>query len=368
MRTVVVAMDKFKGSATAEQVCSSVCQGVADASMDWMCQQFPLADGGDGTVQALVRAGWAPHPVTSIDAQGLPVTAEVARSDGSVVVELAAVCGIARWRGPLQPWRAHTIGLGIAIREQIEAGAREIVIAVGGSASTDGGLGALMGLGFRITDEHGREVEPGLVGLRSAVNIEFPHDIDLLRSCRWTVLVDVDSPLYGPHGAAWRFGPQKGLSSHELGEADALLTRWESVLARVSGRNVGAIDGVGAAGGVAAPFVALFEANLHSGFEFIAEQLGLPMALAAADLVITGEGHVDATSLSGKVVGEVLALSDRAGVEAVVLAGGVADEVLGALPETVLTLIDLAGSTEEAVAAPCEYLRRAGGLIVGSRG
>lgn len=363
MRTVVVAMDKFKGSATAEQVCASVCQGIADASLEWACHQVPLADGGDGTVAALVRAGWMARPVTAIDAQGMPVTAAVATHQSTVVVELADICGIARWQGELKPWHAHTTGLGIAIRQQIEAGVRDIVIAVGGSASTDGGLGVLTGLGFRITDESGSEVPPGLRGLRSAVNIEFPDDIALLRSCEWTVLVDVDAPLCGAEGAARRFGPQKGLSHVEVLEADALLDEWDGLLARVSGRRVGRMAGVGAAGGVAAPLAAIFNAHLESGFDYVAGQIHLERSLAEADLVITGEGRVDGSSLTGKVVGKVVSMAARHDVAAVVVAGSVADDVREVLGGSVISLVDIAGSVERSMTDPTGYLRRVGRLI-----
>ena len=363
MRTVVVAMDKFKGSATAEQVCASVCQGVADASFEWTCHQVPLADGGDGTVAALVRAGWMARPISTIDAQGMPVTTDVATHQSTVVLELAGICGIERWQGELQPWLAHTTGLGIAIRQQIEAGERDIVIAVGGSASTDGGLGVLTGLGFRITDESGSEVPRGLRGLRSAVNIEFPDDIALLRSCEWTVLVDVDAPLCGSEGAARRFGPQKGLSHDEVLEADALLDEWDDLLARVSGRRVGRIAGVGAAGGVAAPLAAMFDAHLESGFDYVAGQIHLERYLAAADLIITGEGRVDASSLTGKVVGEVLSMAARGDVPTVVVAGSIADDVRDGLGGSVICLVDMAGGVKRSMTDTTGYLRRAGRLI-----
>ena len=362
MTTVVVALDKFKGSVTAGEACANVCAGIGDASPDWHCITVPLADGGDGTVEVLRRAGWRIQRVETIDAQGEPVSAEIARDGDTAVIELANICGIARWRGELQPWRAHTKGLGIAIRQCIDE-AEHIVVALGGSASTDGGLGLLQGLGFAVTDSDGVDAGSGLSGLDVAASIEFPVDIDELRSKRWTVLVDVDSPLCGPEGAARRFGPQKGLSEVDVATADEVLGRWNRLLTRSSGRDVGAIAGVGAAGGTAAPLVALLDARIDSGFEFIAECVDLRRHLDAADVVVTGEGRVDASSLSGKVVGQLLSMAADRGVAAIVVAGSIDEDVSGAWSPNAISLVDIAGSQPEAMAHPSVYLRTAGRLI-----
>ena len=366
MKTVLVAMDKFKGSATADEVCSSVCAGISQTAADVRCVSVPLADGGDGTVAALRRAGWEIVSVPSVDAQGAPVTADVARSGDTVVVELANICGIARWRGELDPWRAHTTGVGHVIRALSDERIHRIVVAAGGSASTDGGLGLLMGVGFRVTDEHGVEVEPGLAGLRSASAIEFPSDAQALRSCEWTVLVDVESPLCGPQGAARRFGPQKGLSDDDAAIADDVMARWESLLAQTSARTVGSIGvipGTGAAGGIAAPLVALLDARIESGFDFVATQCDLTTHVASADFVVTGEGRVDASSLAGKVVGKVLSMATQANVPAGVVAGSIDADIRSSLPLTVLSLTQLAAGEAEALADPSRYLQEAGRSI-----
>lgn len=363
MKTVIVAMDKFKGSATADLACVSVCEGVEETHSGWRCVPLPLADGGDGTVAALCRAGWGSETVSTIDGQGEPVNAEVARREHTSAFEVANICGLAQWRGELRPWKAHTTGLGVAIRQQIESGAQHIVVGAGGSASTDGGLGLIMGLGFRVTDERGKDVEPGLVGLRSVEDIEYPPDMEALRSVRWTVLVDVHAPLCGPQGAARRFGPQKGLSDTETEVADELLRRWSELLERLSGTDVAQMPGVGAAGGLAAPLVAFLDARIESGFQFIAQQARLRDALASADLIITGEGRVDASSLAGKLPGEVISMAGHLGVETIVIAGSVEPEVRRLMEQRIVTLVELAGGEDEAMADPARYLRQAGRLI-----
>lgn len=355
--TVVVAMDKFKGTATADQACSQVCEGIAQELPDWSCVAIPMADGGDGTVDALIRAGWQSVRVDAVDAQGYRVLADVATGPDAAVVELANICGIARWQGDLRPWQAHTIGLGMAMRHMVDKGAGHIVVALGGSASTDGGSGVLTGLGFDVLDERGTAVEPGLAGLRFAQRIDPPADIERLRSIEWTVLVDVDAPLFGPRGAARRFGPQKGLDVDDVEDADLLLRRWDQVLQALAGRRVGSIPGTGAAGGVAAAIVAALDANMTPGFDFVAANAGLRKALSAADAVVTGEGRFDASSLTGKVPGAVRAWAAREGIAVFVVAGDV-DPALA--DPSILTLSSLAGDIDVAMSDPLPYLREAG--------
>lgn len=360
MPTVLVAMDKFKGSATAAEACASVCAGIRTVAPNWSCRELPLADGGDGTVDALLEAGWRPGQVDTIDGQGEPVASLVAVDGRRAVVELANICGIARWRGELDPWRATTIGLGRVLRAMVEDGMSDVSVGLGGSASTDGGLGVLAGLGFEVVDDSGDPVPPGLIGLESASRIVAPADIDLLRSVRWTVLADVDASLFGPLGAAFRFGPQKGLSTEEIARADELLRRWDAVLAANSARRVGDVPGTGAAGGVGAALVSQLDARIVSGFDFVARQVGLDAAVASAHAVVTGEGHLDETSLIGKVVGEVLTRAREVGKPSCVVVGDVDELLRGDIPESVFTLVEFAGSREAAMGDAVTYLRQAG--------
>ena len=355
--TVVVAMDKFKGTATADQACSQVCEGIAQELPDWSCVAIPMADGGDGTVDTLVRAGWQSVSVDTVDAQGQSVSTLVATRGDTAVVELANICGIARWQGDLHPWQAHTLGLGTAIRHMVDQGAGHIVVALGGSASTDGGSGVLAGLGFAVLDDRGDPVEPGLVGLRSAHRVSAPVDIERLRKVTWTVLVDVDAPLFGPCGAARRFGPQKGLDVDGVEDADLLLRRWDEVLGEFSGRRVGSMPGTGAAGGVAAAIVAALDAHMTPGCDFVATNVGLREALANADAVVTGEGRFDASSSTGKVPGAVISWAEQERIPVFVVAGDVDPSLAD---PSILTLASIAGDLRTAMGDPLPYLREAG--------
>lgn len=362
MPTVLVAMDKFKGTATAAEACASVCEGIRAVASNWAYRELPLADGGDGTVDALLGSGWRPVEVETEDGRGAPTTALVAASGSDVVVELASICGIAGWRGELDPWHAHTIGLGRALRSMVELGMSDIHVALGGSASTDGGLGVLVGLGFEILDDAGEPVPPGLAGLESAARVIAPPDFEQLRSRRWTLLADVDAPLVGPLGAAFGFGPQKGLTAADVERADGLLRRWEEVLAANSGHRVVAEPGTGAAGGVGAALVSQLGAQIVSGFDFLAQQVGFDAAIESADAVVTGEGHLDETSLTGKVVGGVLALARESDKPVCVVVGDADQRVRPGLPGPVFTLVEIAGSPDAAMADAPGFLRKAGRL------
>jgi len=360
MPNVLVAMDKFKGTATAAEVCASVCAGIQDCAGQWSIQSMPLADGGDGTVAALIDSGWESIPIETVDGHGAAITSMVARKADTAVVELADICGLAKWHGELDPWHANTVGLGLAMRTLVELGATEIFVAVGGSASTDGGLGALIGLGFEIVDDAGDLVPNGLAGLASAARIIAPPHIERLRSVRWTVLVDVVAPLFGPQGAAYRFGPQKGLADEDIAEADRLLRGWDTVLAVTNGRRVGDMLGTGAAGGVGAALVSQLDARIESGFGFVAEKLGLLSAIAHADAVVTGEGHLDETSFTGKVVGEVLRLTHLAGTPACVVVGDIDGHINPERLDRVITLMEIAGGKDAAMDDAVVHLRQAG--------
>lgn len=363
MRKVLVAPDKFKGTMRAADVASTICAGILDVTRDWSCVAMPLADGGDGTIDALCHSGWTPHFVSATDAHGQPVVATIARRGRSVAVELADVCGIARARGPLRPWQAHTAGLGQLLRDLVSQGVKQVVVGLGGSASLDGGSGILRGLGFEIVDQKGGPVPLGLEGLRSAHRIVPPRDLAHFTHVTWTVLVDVTAPLSGPRGAAMAFGRQKGLTQAEIAVADGLLRRWGEVLTHASGYDAASHEGSGAAGGVGAALASMLGADLVSGAEYIARAIGLWDQVATASALVTGEGRLDDSTFMGKGPGLILRSAARSGVPAYFVAGDVDPEAGARIDCGLISLTELAGSVESAMAHPQMHLSRAGRRI-----
>jgi glycerate kinase len=310
---VVVCPDSFKGSLSASEVASAVADGVLAAAPDAVVTRLPMADGGEGTLDALLAVwGAEPRTVATVDAIGRPTSARWAVSpDGrTAVVELAEATGLPGVSDvPLQPLRASTRGTGDVARAALDSGVAEVLLCLGGSASTDGGSGILTGLGARLLDAEGREVPDGGEGLASVASLDLSGLHPRAREVRWRLAVDVTNPLVGEHGAAYVFGPQKGAREGAAEFLDGALRRWAELLERETGTAVAELPGTGAAGGVPAGLVAVLGAETTPGAVLVAEAVGLPAALADADLVITGEGSFDSQSVGGKVADGVAVLA-----------------------------------------------------------
>lgn len=326
---VVVAPDSFKGSLSAAEVAARIADGVRTARPDAVVTRLPMADGGEGTLEALLAAwGVTPRTVDTVDAVGRPRRARWAISpDGRTgVVELAEASGLPLVSdAPPQPLHASTRGTGAVARAVLDAGVEEVLVCLGGSASTDGGSGILTGLGARLLDDTGGDVPDGGEGLAWVDRIDLGGLHPRARQVRWRLAVDVTNPLVGEHGAARVFAHQKGATDGDVAYLDDALTRWADVLERETGVRTHDLPGAGAAGGVPAGLVAVLGAETEQGALLVAEAIGLPAALADADLVFTGEGSFDSQSVRGKVADGIarLAAACPARPPVVVLAGQV---------------------------------------------
>jgi glycerate 2-kinase len=319
---VVVAPDKFKGSLTAAEVADAVASGLLEERPDLDIARVPIADGGDGTVAAALARGFTEVVVEAAGPTGIRSRASYARNGNQSVVELAAVCGLDRLPGRRpDPLDASTYGLGEVLRHAIEHGGREILLGVGGSASTDGGAGMVQALGARLLDTEGGDLRRGGAALTSLVSLDLSGLRRTVESVRIVVASDVDNPLLGPRGAAAIFGPQKGADSEDLRLLEAGLTRWSSVVCEAVGRDYVDRPGAGAAGGTGFAALALLSAELRPGIELILDMLRFDEALAGADLLITGEGSLDEQSLSGKAPIGVARAAARESVPVVAVAG-----------------------------------------------
>lgn len=308
---VVIAPDKFKGTMTARQAAEAIALGVRDAIPDAECVLIPMADGGDGTLDAMTSVGWERRESSSVDALGRFVAVPYATQGDDAVIEMAAVCGLAGLSlVERDPWVTTSAGLGLLARTLMRD--HRVHLAIGGSASIDGGAGFLQGLGVRVLDDRGRDVGPGLRGVSTAHEIaDAPDEI-----ASFTVWSDVLNPLLGDRGAVALFGAQKGLTDPVA--AEAVLTRWSELLQQWAGALVAGLPGAGAAGGVGACALAL-GAEISSGAFAIAERTGVDDQIRRADLVISGEGRLDAGTIEGKVPWVV---AELAGARPVLLVAG----------------------------------------------
>jgi glycerate 2-kinase len=359
---VLVAPDAFKGTLTAAEAAEAMAAGVRDALPGADVRLLPLADGGDGSVDALVRSGYARRTVTARGPTGRPADAAVAVRGSTVVVELANACGIALLGdGPLAPMTSTTEGLGDAILAALDDGVRDLVICLGGSASTDGGAGLLCALGARIADAQGRPLRPDGGHLGEVAALDLAGLDARLAGVRVTVATDVTSPLLGPDGAAAVFAPQKGASPEEVALLESGLRQWSTVLARSTGIHTAHIPGAGAAGGTAAAAIAALGASVVSGADVIQQALDLAGAIAASDLVLAGEGRLDEQSLLGKGTGSVARAAAAAGVPVLAVCGRIDledDQLRGLGIVGASALLDAAAHSADALAQAAPLARR----------
>jgi glycerate kinase len=368
---IVVAPDKFKGSLPATQVAAAIAAGLHAGRPGAEVVTIPVADGGEGTVDAAVAAGYERVPVTAAGPAGDPVRASYARRGEVAVVELAGVCGLARLPGGRPaPLSASSFGAGEVLRAALEAGARRIILGVGGSASTDGGAGLLQALGARALDTSGEPVRPGGAGLREVAALDLTGLHRALYPADIILAADVDNPLTGPDGAAEVYGPQKGASPAEIAALDAGLRRWAAVVAAAVGRDWSGTPGAGAAGGVGFAALAVLGATRRPGIELVLDLAGFETALDGADLVITGEGSLDAQSLAGKTPVGVARAAARRGIAVVAVAGRSTlreAELAAAGIAAVYPLTDLEPDLERCRAEADRLLRRTGQMIARDR-
>ncbi|MFH9980910.1 glycerate kinase [Streptomyces sp. NPDC017179] len=330
-RRVLVAADKFKGSLTAVQVAERVTAGLRRVAPDVEVEALPVADGGDGTVDAAVAAGFERREVRVSGPLGDEVTAAFALRGDTAVVEMAEASGLQRLpAGVFAPLTASTYGSGELLRAALEAGARTIVFGVGGSATTDGGAGMLSALGARFLDADGEPVPPGGAGLAELARADLSGLDPRLAVVELVLASDVDNPLTGPKGAPAVYGPQKGASAEDVATLDAALAHFAKVLEGVGGAGSGgrtaeyaASPGAGAAGGIGFGAM-LLGARFRAGIEVMLDVLGFAPALERASLVITGEGSLDEQTLHGKAPAGVAAAARAAGKDVVAVCGRLA--------------------------------------------
>lgn len=366
MPRVVLAPDKFKGTLTAAEVAEHVAAGMRTERADTELRVVPVADGGEGTLAAAEAAGFTRVTVTATGPTGLPLQTAFALRGDEAVVELAAVSGLGQLPdGRPEPVTATSRGTGELIAAALDAGARRIVVGIGGSACTDGGAGLLEALGARITRADGRAVSPGGAGLLEAARLDLSGLHPGLAAAAVVVACDVDNPLTGRRGAAAVYGPQKGAGPQDVERLDIALARWAGVVSAATGADHRDRPGAGAAGGVGFGLLTL-GATLRPGAELVFELAGLQEALSGADLVVTGEGSLDEQTLHGKAPAAVARLALDKGIPVVAVAGRVVltePQLAEAGFSAAYALLDVAARPQEAFTAPGPLLERLGHQI-----
>ena len=321
---LVIAPDSFKESLSAPEVAAAIARGWSRARPLDEILLRPMADGGEGTVDAVLAATGGERRECAVRGPlGTSVQAHWGwLEEGAAVIEMAAASGL-HWVAPQQrdATRTTSYGTGELIRAALEAGARKIILGLGGSATNDGGMGLLQALGVRFLDERGEPLGDGGAALAGLHAIDLAGLDPRLAGVEVEVAADVNNPLCGEQGASAVFGPQKGASPEQVRQLDAALARYAEVAARTLGQDHSLFPGVGAAGGLGFAARAFLEARFRPGVELVAEVSGLAEALQGADLAITGEGRLDEQSLHGKTPIGVARLAREAGVPLIALAG-----------------------------------------------
>ena len=326
---VVIAIDSLKGSLDSLSAGRAIERGVQAADETAQTAVFPIADGGEGTLQAILTARHGvKRTVTVRDPLGRPITADYGiLPDGAAVIEMAAAAGLPLlFENERDPLVTSTYGVGELIGDALEQGCRRFLIGLGGSATNDGGTGMLTALGARFLDGGGQPIRDGAVGLQDLAHIDVSGLRPALNACTFTVACDVHNPLCGKDGCSAVFSPQKGAKAEDIPRMDAWLSRFAALTKTVFPAADADAAGAGAAGGLGFACESYLHARLMSGIDLLIEETGLGRAIQSADLVLTGEGRLDAQSLMGKAPMGIAALAAAVNVPVIALAGSVSPD------------------------------------------
>jgi glycerate kinase len=367
---IVIAPDSFKDSLSAQGVADAIGLGLREVWPDAQLIKCPMADGGEGTVDAILAA--CESELHRINVRG-PLGTQVPAAWGwlpqshTAIIEMAEASGLQLVPpGQRDACISSTYGTGELIREALDAGAQRVILAIGGSATNDGGAGAMQALGARLLDKQGETLPPGGLALAQLARIDLSDLDPRLAKVRFDIAADVDNPLCGSHGASAIFGPQKGASVQQVEQLDRALGHFADHCAKVLNKDVRDEPGSGAAGGLGFAAKAFLNAQFTAGVEVVAELVGLAELVEGADLVITGEGRFDAQTLRGKTPFGVARIARQYGVPVIVIAGTLGEDYQDLYQHGIAAAFSLTGgpmTLEQACAeAPVLLRERAGDI------
>ncbi|GGE27881.1 glycerate kinase [Pullulanibacillus camelliae] len=331
---VILSPDSFKGCLSSVQVCQAMARGIKKATPDAEITCIPMADGGEGTTTSLVAAteGDFMKDLSVHDPLGRPIKASYGvTGDGkTAIIELAAASGLDLLEASeLDPRLASTLGTGELILDALDQGLRSFIICLGGSATNDGGTGLLKALGFRFLDQAGDELSEGGWALKHLQAIDMTQADARLKESHFQIACDVSNPLIGNYGASAVFGPQKGATPEMISALDQALARFADVVEQDRGLRLHDLKGAGAAGGTAAGLLAFLNAELVSGIELVKQTIGFDDRIQnnRPDLILTGEGKIDAQTSFGKVIAGICQSAKPLHIPVIALAGATSDEL-----------------------------------------
>lgn len=326
MRKVVVAVDSFKGSLTSEEVAEAFADGFRTIFPQCEICKVAVADGGEGTIEALVETLGGEYVEALVsDPLHRPTKARYGIIEGdTAVIEMAAASGLPLLEpSERNPLLTSTYGTGELILDALNRGCRKFLVGIGGSATNDGGTGMLRALGFRFLDCEGNALQGGGEILEKIARIDDSDVCQAVRESRFTVACDVTNPLYGERGAAYVYAPQKGADAQMVEQLDRGLRNFARVVEEFNGVQIGTLDGAGAAGGLGGGFKALLGATLERGITMMLDAMHFDEIIAGSDLVITGEGRIDRQSIMGKAPSGILAAAMAQNIPTIAVAGDV---------------------------------------------
>lgn len=327
---IIVGMDSFKGSLPSVDANQAVENGIKQVFPDAVVRLFAMADGGEGTAETLVDGmNGSLVEMTVTGPLGTPIESSygLIKDESLAIIEVASACGLTLLsKVQLNPLMTTTYGVGELINHAYNNGARKFIIGLGGSSTNDGGVGMLQAMGYEFQDSDGNEVAFGGGSLSSIHLINQTAESRKFKDCEFRVACDVSNVLYGQQGASYIFGPQKGADSDMLKVLDAGLEHYADFTSKEMGIEISSIEGGGAAGGLGAAFHGYLNGQLESGVELIMDVLGVESEMKNADLVITGEGRIDAQTSMGKVPAGMARLAGKYDVPIIAVGGSLTDD------------------------------------------
>jgi glycerate kinase len=357
--SILLASDSYKGSASSEEVENYLEKGIQRVLPNARILKYPIADGGEGTIDALVSACHGVKREIEVSGPlGDPVRAFYGiLEDGTVIVEMAQASGITLVKQSNENvLHCSTFGVGQIIENALDHGAKKIMVGLGGSATSDGGVGMAKALGVRFLDANGHPIECGLIGLRDLKKIDCSEMDKRFTNTEIVGLTDVSNPLTGKNGAIYVYGPQKGIALDKLAELDGWMKNYAALLKKIKSFDVASIAGTGAAGGLGVALVAFCGAKIVSGIDAVLDAIKLEDSMRNVDLVITGEGRMDGQSVNGKAPVGVARRARQYGVPVIAVVGSCADNIKPVYDEG----IDLVLSTINQVETLQECFSRVG--------